>query len=222
MTNPEGLNRALRWSKFVRNVYEMAMNPENSRAIGFSSDGLCLEIRDAKLLSSEVLQKYFKHKNVSSFIRQLNNYGFKTIPVLLSSSLAHCFAHDYFRKDRLDLLEGVVRKQTKGDTHKISEKLCQMKERDLEVEKRMVNLKRLNEQLVQQNQELMDENKRLKASWSAMQEAVMRYPKPVDTRKVVNPGHINAAMVDPFHGTIDFAAPELFPMSGYPLFMDEI
>ena len=50
----------------------------NSHAIGFSDDGYCLEIRDTLALSSDVLPKYFKHKNVSSFIRQLNNYGFKT------------------------------------------------------------------------------------------------------------------------------------------------
>lgn len=57
----------------------MANSEENGFAIGFSQDGTFLEIRDAKQLGEVVLPKYYKHRNVSSFVRQLNNYGFKTI-----------------------------------------------------------------------------------------------------------------------------------------------
>ena len=57
----------------------MANAEDNGFAIGFSSDGNFLEIRDAKQLGEVVLPKYYKHRNVSSFVRQLNNYGFKTI-----------------------------------------------------------------------------------------------------------------------------------------------
>jgi hypothetical protein len=173
--------KAMRWSKFIRNVYEMAICPENSQAVSFSDDGLCVEIRDSKLLSSEILLKYFKHKNVSSFIRQLNNYGFKTIPVLLHSSVVHCFAHDNFRRGRLDLLEGVTRRGTVGDeTSKLSDQLDDLKRRDTEWEQRLHHLKRVNEQLVRNNHELAEENKRLKSTWSVMQDALTRCP-PVQT-----------------------------------------
>jgi len=210
----ESVNRAIRWSKFVRNVYEMAICLDNSKAIGFSNDGLCLEIRDPKLLSSEILQKYFKHKNVSSFIRQLNNYGFKTIPVLLNSSVVHCFAHDYFRRERMDLLEGVTRRGAGNETQKLSEKLHEMRQRDSEVDQRMKHLKRINEQLVQQNHDLFEENKRLKASWSVMQETIMRCPKP-DRRSVnANGGH---EVMYPEYAL----GPDFFPNSGMPLFSDE-
>ena len=198
------------------------MCPENSAAIGFSDDGLCLEIRDAKLLSSNILQKYFKHKNVSSFIRQLNNYGFKTIPVLLNSSVIHCFAHDYFRRDRMDLLEGVVRRGAGNETQKISDKLHEMQQRDNEFEHRLQHLKRANDQLLLQNHELYEENKRLKASWAVMQETFMRYPKQPEKRPahVVNNSnnHETIYQMNPDYSI----APDFFPVSGMPLFSDEL
>lgn len=56
----------------------MASSPDDAQAIGFSPDGEFLEIHNVKILEDKVLGKYFRHQNVGSFIRQLNNYGFKT------------------------------------------------------------------------------------------------------------------------------------------------
>jgi len=150
----------------------MAVNPINARAVGFSPDGLCLEVRDAKYLSAEVLQKYFKHKNVSSFIRQLNNYGFKTVPVVMNSSVSHCFAHDCFQRDRIDLLEGVTRRTASSDAQKIGERISALREKESEFEQQLMQLSRMNDELKRQNIELQEENKRLKHNWMAVQDTL--------------------------------------------------
>ena len=69
-------------------IVDMVNNESNAESIGFSNDGLSIEIRNTAKLGTEVLPKYFKHGNVSSLIRQLNNYEFKTI----RKSCKSCYA----------------------------------------------------------------------------------------------------------------------------------
>lgn len=94
---------------FVHATYEIAML--ESPAIGFNDAGTALEIRDEGVLAKEILPRYFKHANVSSFIRQLNMYGFeKTVG---SHNACHTFYNDNFRKDRPDLLSYIQRRPNK-------------------------------------------------------------------------------------------------------------
>lgn len=191
----------------------MTIAPENARAVGFSDDGLCLEIRDTKWLSAEVLHKYFKHKNVSSFIRQLNNYGFKTIPLVMNSTLAHCFAHDCFRKGRVDLLEGVVRRggPIANENNKVSEALHLMKEKESAAEERILKLKRTNDELRKQNEELLEENKRLKANWNVVQDTLRAQALDQQRRSSCNPVLENPATVQSQDNYSD-----IFLLAGFP------
>lgn len=222
---PSSGQRVFRWSKFVRNLYEMAIDNKNSRAVGFSADGLCLEVRDSKLLSSEVLHRYFKHNNVSSFIRQLNNYGFKTVPILLNSSISHCFVHDCFQRDRLDLLEGVTRRNNGSETGKMTETISTLKGKELEFEQKMNQLKRVNDQLRHQNYELQEENKRLRTNWLSVQDTLrarMYDPPHANQQRRVQyqPGVMDPALYN--GGLVDPGQTEMFLMPNVPtLFPDE-
>jgi hypothetical protein len=99
---------------FVYTTYDMLMNPENAPYIGFAASGREIEVRDSTVLSEKILPRYFRHKNVTSFYRQLNSYGFRT--TRSAADVDHTFVHDIFQRDRPDLLTLVVRKKAQEST----------------------------------------------------------------------------------------------------------
>jgi heat shock transcription factor len=76
-------------------------------------------VYDQERFSREVLGHWFKHQNFSSFVRQLNMYGFHKIPHLQQGVLKSeadsehwNFVHPNFRRDQPDLLCLIQRKKT--------------------------------------------------------------------------------------------------------------
>jgi len=95
---------------FVFTAYDMVSDSKNAAAIGFSEDGTIIEIRDLDLLADKILPAYFRHKNVTSFYRQLNSYGFRTTRSS-SRDVVHAFSHELFHKDRPEFLASIIRKK---------------------------------------------------------------------------------------------------------------
>ena len=67
------------------------------------------KIKNPSRFSEEVLPKYFKHSNLSSFIRQLNIYDFKKVSNEKYPD-EYIYSHLHFDKNRPELMKNIYRK----------------------------------------------------------------------------------------------------------------
>lgn len=94
---------------FLSKTYQIFSQPEFSAICGWDVNGDIIIIRQLKAFVSQVLPQFFNHRNLPSFVRQLNLYGFHKA-VLDSRRLE--FQHPLFKRDRIDLLYKIKRKVT--------------------------------------------------------------------------------------------------------------
>ncbi|KAI6747490.1 hypothetical protein HG530_015884 [Fusarium avenaceum] len=66
-------------SEFARKLYGMLEDPANQDVARWGKDGDTFIIVENEQLIRSILCKYFKHRNITSFIRQLNKYGFHKV-----------------------------------------------------------------------------------------------------------------------------------------------
>uniref|UniRef100_A0A7N0RE67 HSF-type DNA-binding domain-containing protein n=1 Tax=Kalanchoe fedtschenkoi TaxID=63787 RepID=A0A7N0RE67_KALFE len=64
---------------FLTKIFEMVENPETDPVVSWSEARNSFIVWDYIEFLAVVLPKYFKHNNFSSFIRQLNTYGFRKV-----------------------------------------------------------------------------------------------------------------------------------------------
>ena len=72
----------------------------------WNKDGVSFSISADITFGAEILPQYFKHNNVTSFVRQLNIYGFKSF----QDGNKKCFHHKYFIRGKPELLKQIKRK----------------------------------------------------------------------------------------------------------------
>lgn len=64
---------------FLIKTFDMVDDPITDHIISWGRGGISFIVWDPKAFSVNLLPRFFKHNNFSSFIRQLNTYGFRKI-----------------------------------------------------------------------------------------------------------------------------------------------
>jgi hypothetical protein len=87
--------------------FPLTKNPEISDVIGWTTGGESFNIKQVGKFTEEILPRYFKHRNFSSFIRQLNMYGFRKTRHPDGDNV---YMHEHFRAGHKQLLRHINRR----------------------------------------------------------------------------------------------------------------
>ncbi|KAK6938540.1 Heat shock factor (HSF)-type, DNA-binding [Dillenia turbinata] len=77
MDETQGSSNAL--PPFLVKTYEMVDDPATDLVVSWSQSNKSFVVWDPPDFARDLLPRYFKHNNFSSFIRQLNTYGFRKV-----------------------------------------------------------------------------------------------------------------------------------------------
>ncbi|KAJ9139907.1 hypothetical protein P3X46_030599 [Hevea brasiliensis] len=96
---------------FLTKTYQLVDDQTIDDVISWNDDGSTFIVWNPTVFARDLLPKYFKHNNFSSFVRQLNTYGFrKVVPDRWE------FSNDCFRRGEKNLLCDIQRRKISTQT----------------------------------------------------------------------------------------------------------
>ncbi|KAK0188456.1 HSF-type DNA-binding-domain-containing protein [Armillaria mellea] len=115
------LGKPMPTNNFVTKLYQMISDPKSAHFIAWTELGTSFVVSNVGEFSRSILGSHFKHNNFSSFVRQLNMYGFHKInrtpraQRTSTDSQTWEFSHHKFLRGRPDLLDEIKRKALEPD-----------------------------------------------------------------------------------------------------------
>ena len=162
-------------NSFILKTYDMLNENKFEGIMSWTEDGKAFQISDVPAFTELILPTCFKHKNFSSFVRQLNMYDFHK---QRDSGEIHIFSHPHFRRGKRDQLRHIHRKTSElypmsipkkysqtidyfGKISEIQEDYSQLKETLNGLKKQQTEILMMNQALVSQLYQSRDKEMRL-------------------------------------------------------------
>ncbi|PWA48118.1 heat stress transcription factor B-2a [Artemisia annua] len=135
---------------FLTKTYKLVDDNSTDDVISWNDDGSSFIVWNPNDFANHLLPKYFKHNNFSSFIRQLNTYGFKkVVPDRFE------FVNDCFRRGEERLLSDIIRRKVSPLTPSEEEVILSSRDKAI-----------TNAELISENERLRKENERIRKELS--------------------------------------------------------
>ena len=156
---------------FLLKLVDMLENSDNEQYVRWSADGKSFIVLNQERFTNHVLRKYFRHTQFTSFVRQLNFYGFRKIVSLVRLEEQAEFKHSFFIRGKANLLP-LIQRTSKVSNSKQAEGVAAVPNEVVEIKDNQSELTRILSNMKQKNLDLRREVVSLRQKHAQLQKVV--------------------------------------------------